>query len=64
MACIVTERLPSTRGEQPVFTRNPIAYLLNMITPYDEWEKAGRERTNWQIKRGRGKLALRDRGRP
>jgi hypothetical protein len=54
MACIDARRLLFSRGEHPVFTKNPIGYLQHMVTPYDESEKAGWERTKWFNKHGRG----------
>ncbi|EIN09296.1 alpha/beta-hydrolase [Punctularia strigosozonata HHB-11173 SS5] len=45
------------RGEPPVFTKNPIAYIQQLLTPYQESEKAGLERSEWFSKLGRGYYA-------
>ncbi|KAJ7062254.1 Alpha/Beta hydrolase protein [Mycena amicta] len=43
-------------AQHPTFLASPIAYLRALITPWTEFEKAGRARTNWFNTKGSGYL--------
>ncbi|KAK7023085.1 Alpha/Beta hydrolase protein [Favolaschia claudopus] len=39
---------------RPSFFASPVAYILDLVTPRTEWEKAGLARSEWFEKSGRG----------
>ncbi|KAJ7062248.1 Alpha/Beta hydrolase protein [Mycena amicta] len=43
--------------QHPTFLGSPIAYLRALITPWTEFEKAGRKRTGWFLNSSRGYYA-------